>query len=270
MEVSLSVLLRSFRRRAGLSQLALAEGAGTTQRYISFIECGKSNPGRHLLGRLADALALDMQARNQLFCAAGFLPPVPASLDGPAYGPLRQAAWHLMEQHGFYPALLLDAYYNILGTNTAFERLLALVDPDARIWSSAGQAQVNLLDLSFRPDGLVRFMEAEAQWLPSVWHHALQQLPDDEVARQLVAGLRAYPAVADMSRLHLQTAVETMVVERYRIGDQSLRLLSMTVRVGTPLNETTAGLQLSLLFPADATTDDFLLRLDRGVEAPSS
>lgn len=265
MDATLSALLRSHRQRAGLSQLALAEGAGTTQRYVSFIECGKSHPGRHLLGRLADALALGMEGRNQLFYAAGFLPPIPASLDRPPYGPLRQAAWHLMEQHGFYPALLLDGYYNILGTNAAFERLIGLVDPDGSLWSSwssNGEAQANLLDLTFHPKGLVRFMEAKEHWLPSVWNHALQQLPDDETARQLVNELRTYPAIVEMSQPLIQKAPEPMVVERYRIGNQPLSLLSMTVRVGTPLDEKTAGLHLSLLFPADAATDDFLLQLE--------
>ncbi|MEQ9479987.1 MAG: helix-turn-helix domain-containing protein [Algiphilus sp.] len=267
MESPLSERLRSLRRRTGLSQLALATQAGTTQRHISFIECGRSTPGRALLARLADALSLSMEARNQLFCAAGYLPPVPAALSAPKYEPLRQAAWHLMEQHGFYPALLLDGHCNILGTNTAFERLLLQVDPEARLWTKTCPLQPNLLHLTFHPEGLVRHMVDAEAWLPMVWHHAIQQLPDDEETAALLRALAAYPAVQAIQHDPVQAGAEAMVVERYRVGMQTYSLLSMVVRVGTPRDRTAAALQLSLLFPADQATDDFLLQLERGTHS---
>ncbi|MHA7834003.1 MAG: helix-turn-helix domain-containing protein [Algiphilus sp.] len=261
---ALPELLRKLRRRAGLSQLALAAQAGTTQRYISFIECGRSHPGRALLARLADALSLSMDVRNQLFCAAGFLPPVPGMLRAPEYEPLRQAAWHLMEQHGFYPALLLDDHYNILGTNRAFERLLLEADPDGRMWRTVCGARPNLLHLTFHPEGLTGHMIDADRWLPSVWFHAVQQLPDDAQARDLVDALQAYPAVQGIQRQPIRPCAEPVVVERYRVGMHCLALLSMVVRVGTPRDATAAALQISLLFPADQATDDVLLALERG------
>lgn len=260
---ALPELLRALRRRVGLSQLALATQAGTTQRYISFIECGRSSPGRALLARLADALSLSMDARNQLFCAAGFLPTVPSMLRAPEYEPLRQAAWHLMEQHGFYPALLLDDHYNILGTNRAFERLLLQADPDGQMWHRIGGAQPNLLHLTFHPEGLLGHMVDADRWLPSVWFQSVQQLPDDAQARELLAALQTYPAVQRIQRQPIRPNAEPVVVERYRVGVHTLALLSMVVRVGTPRDATAAALQISLLFPADKPTDDVLLALDR-------
>ncbi|HEY3483121.1 MAG TPA: helix-turn-helix transcriptional regulator, partial [Streptomyces sp.] len=48
--------LRDSRNRRHLSQLELAVRSGTTQRHISFIENGRSVPGRELVARLADSL----------------------------------------------------------------------------------------------------------------------------------------------------------------------------------------------------------------------
>lgn len=224
-----------------------------------------------MLARLADALSLSLETRNQLFCAAGFLPPVPAVLGPPKYEPLRRAAWHLMEQHGFYPALILDGCYNVLGTNHALERLLIQVDPEARMWATTCPSQPNLLHLTFHPQGLVRYMIDADSWLPMVWHHAIQQLPDDNAGHALARALQDYPAVQAIQRSPMRTSVEPTVVERYRVGGQSLSLLSMAVRVGAPRDATAAALQLSLLFPADKASDDFLLALERsspGEEAP--
>jgi transcriptional regulator with XRE-family HTH domain len=49
--------LRRWRTTRGLSQLELAIRAGTTQRHLSFVEQGRSRPGRDLVVRLAEAMA---------------------------------------------------------------------------------------------------------------------------------------------------------------------------------------------------------------------
>ncbi len=43
--------LRRWRSRAALSQVELAARAGTTPRYLSFLETGRSRPGRGLVLR---------------------------------------------------------------------------------------------------------------------------------------------------------------------------------------------------------------------------
>ena len=48
-------LLRECRERRRLSQLDLATLAGTTQRHLSFVEQGRSRPGRALVARLAES-----------------------------------------------------------------------------------------------------------------------------------------------------------------------------------------------------------------------
>lgn len=57
--------LREWRTRRRVSQLELATRAGTTQRHVSFIESGRSSPGRSMIIRLAESLEVPIRARNQ-------------------------------------------------------------------------------------------------------------------------------------------------------------------------------------------------------------
>lgn len=57
---------RRWRERRRVSQLELALRAGTTQRHLSFIEQGRSAPGRSMVTRLAESLKLPLRDRNVL------------------------------------------------------------------------------------------------------------------------------------------------------------------------------------------------------------
>jgi transcriptional regulator with XRE-family HTH domain len=69
-------LYRCWTRRR-LSQLDLATRAGTTQRYVSYVERGPSAPGRAMVIRLAEPLELSLRERNELLLAAGYAPICP-------------------------------------------------------------------------------------------------------------------------------------------------------------------------------------------------
>src|SRR6185436_20705939 len=50
------VLLREWRAARRVSQLHLALEAGTSSRHLSYLETGKAQPSRGMIGRLAEAL----------------------------------------------------------------------------------------------------------------------------------------------------------------------------------------------------------------------
>jgi predicted transcriptional regulator len=50
--------LRDWRERRRLSQMALALQAEVSTRHLSFVETGRSQPGRALIVRLADELQI--------------------------------------------------------------------------------------------------------------------------------------------------------------------------------------------------------------------
>ena len=74
------VLLRSYRLRAGLSQVRLAELAGLDRSFLNRLESGQRCPSRMVVLRLARALGLDERDRAALLFAAGYAP-VRALLD---------------------------------------------------------------------------------------------------------------------------------------------------------------------------------------------
>lgn len=67
-------LLRDWRRLRDLSQLDLALETNISQRQISFIERGRSVPGRGTLLAIAQALEVPLRERNALLRAAGTRP----------------------------------------------------------------------------------------------------------------------------------------------------------------------------------------------------
>jgi transcriptional regulator with XRE-family HTH domain len=71
--------LRRWRSARRLSQLELAIRAETTQRHVSFIEQGRSRPGRGMVVRLGESMELTLRERNELLLAAGFAPAFPES-----------------------------------------------------------------------------------------------------------------------------------------------------------------------------------------------
>ncbi|CAI7979861.1 MULTISPECIES: helix-turn-helix domain-containing protein [Parafrankia] len=78
--------LRHWRRVRRISQLELASAAGSTPRYVSFIESGRAQPSRQMIGRLARALDVPLRERNVLLLAGGYAPAYTAEpLDSPSW-----------------------------------------------------------------------------------------------------------------------------------------------------------------------------------------
>ena len=109
MGVTFATELRAWRTRRRVSQLELALRAGTTQRHVSFIEGGRSVPGRGMVVRLAESLDVPLRERNALLLAAGFAPAYPETRwDDPALAPVREALLRVLDGHLPYPAVIVD------------------------------------------------------------------------------------------------------------------------------------------------------------------
>src|SRR5690242_8737000 len=90
--VDFAQALKERRASRRLSQLELALKAGTTQRHLSFIESGRSVPGRPMVIRLTESLGLPLRERNELLLRAGYAPAYPQQpLDSAALAPVMDA-----------------------------------------------------------------------------------------------------------------------------------------------------------------------------------
>ncbi len=119
--------LRSLRRELGLSQEALADAVGTTQRHVSFLETGRSEPTRSMLGRLVVSLELTAAQRAALFAASGFRSPYPSrSLEDAELQAALDLVARQVLRHWPFPAFIVDRDWNFLRTNAPAARMLAM------------------------------------------------------------------------------------------------------------------------------------------------
>src|SRR5688572_27769877 len=128
---SVGPLVREWRERRHLSQLELALDAGISARHLSFVETGRSKPGREMLLRVLEQLRVPFRDQNQLLLAAGYAPAFPErSLDDPDLAPVRDALDRILTAHEPNPAVVFDRSWNLVAANSVTFALTEVVDVD--------------------------------------------------------------------------------------------------------------------------------------------
>jgi transcriptional regulator with XRE-family HTH domain len=243
--------LRRWRRLRRWSQLELTLRAGTTQRHLSFVEQGRSRPGRALVVRLAESLGLTLRERNGLLLAAGYAPVFPeSSLDMPELQPVRDALERILEGHLPYPAVVVRPYGEMVAANSALDVLTAGSAP------ALLEPPVNVLRLAVHPEGMAPRVENLAVWgrhiVESLRGQALRS-PDprlDEFIRELESYLPDTAPGPD----HLGFSVPL----RLRTDAGELRLITTLTSFATATDVTLAELHLEAFLPADEPTSRLL------------
>ncbi|CAG9244137.1 helix-turn-helix domain-containing protein [Paraburkholderia unamae] len=253
----LGSLLRYWRDVRGVSQLDLSLEAGISQRQISFIESGRSVPGRDTLLTLAQALDVPLRERNALLLAAGYAPvysEVPWNAQ--EMHSVVRGLERVIRQHEPFPAIVMDRHWNVLMTNDAAPRLFGhFVDMAAR------EGKRNMLHLMFDPQGMRPFL---ADWesvarslLQRVYRESVGGVIDDGT-RSLLDELLAYPGVPRDWRVHHgpgATPTMPVIPLGFVHEGQVLRYFSMVTSIGTPQHVAAQELRLESMFPADDATE---------------
>ena len=248
------MLLRHWRDLRGKSQFDLSLDTGVSQRHISFIESGRSIPGRQTLLEIAQALDIPLRDRNSLLLAAGY---APIYSDGAWNGAEMQsvtgALERMLRQHEPFPAVVMDRYWDVLMTNEAAPRFFnCFIDMAAR------KTPRNLLHLMFDPNGMRPFIanwEAVAKSLfQRVYRESVGRVIDDRT-RALLAALLAYPDVKTEWKNPVELSAMPVIPIGFVRGDQVLSYFSMVTTVGTPQTIAAQELRIECMFPADAATE---------------
>jgi transcriptional regulator with XRE-family HTH domain len=245
--------LRRWRSARRLSQLELAIRAETTQRHVSFIEQGRSRPGRSMVVRLAESMELTLRERNELLLAAGFAPAFPESpLDGEALRPVRQAIDTILDGHLPYPAIVVRSPCILVAANRAFDLFNEGVDP------ALLEPPINLFRHALHPDGLAPRVRNLPAWGRHITQHVRARLarsPDpslEELLTELEGYLPPLPDEVDV----LGFAVPLELAS----ADGDLRLITTLTSFATAADVTLAELSLEVFLPADEHTADVLRR----------
>ncbi|MBW5806993.1 helix-turn-helix domain-containing protein [Burkholderia sp. COPS] len=250
-------LLRYWRDVRGVSQLDLSLDAGISQRQISFIESGRSVPGRDTLLTLAQTLDVPLRERNALLLAAGYAPVYSeAPWDAQEMHGVIRALERVVHQHEPFPAIVMDRHWNVLMTNDAVPRFFGcFIDMAAR------DGPRNLLRLMFDPHGMRPFI---ADWdtvsrslLQRVHRESVGRVIDDDTRLLLDDLLATSDAPSDWASPPAPAAAPSLPVIPIGFVHEGvvLRYFSLVTTVGTPQSAAAQELRMECMFPADDATD---------------
>lgn len=242
--------VRRWRALRRMSQLDLAITAGTTARHLSFIETGRSRPGKDLILRIADALRVPLPERNTLLVAAGFPPAFPVhDLGSPALGPVDRVLENVLRGHEPYPAWVVRQPMTFLRANASAEALF----PGLTQLSSR-----QVVDLWFGPGP---FRDRVLNW-PQVVQAglaALRRAAADTGDPEVIGLLRRAETHAQD---HLvsggpQPEPSPVACPVFELGGHTVRTISTVMRFDTAVEVTTSQLRIELMFPADEDADAY-------------
>ena len=262
-ETPIGGLLRTWRERRRLSQMALALEAEISTRHLSFLETGRARPSREMVLRLAEHLRVPLREQNALLLAAGFAPQYPQRpLTDESLQSAREMVQRVLDGHAPYPALAIDRHWNLQAANRTVMPLLAGVD------AALLEPPVNVLRLSLLPHGLgpriVNLPEWRAHLLARLRHEA-----------DLTADVELWALLAELGGAETSTrrAARSVAVNMTSTGQQlvvplildtplgRLRFISTTMVFGSAVDVTLSELAVESFFPADQATAGALAQM---------
>lgn len=255
--------LRLWRKSRKLSQLQLALASDISQRHLSFLELGRSQPSRDMVLRLAAALEVPLRAQNQMLTAAGYAGLYhERALDDQAMAPVMAALRLMLRHHEPNPAVVVDRNWNLLLVNQAMQRLFGLIGNPDDLWARVcGDGPRNLLKMSFHPQGSRAHIVNWAEVAPVMLARTRREAEAD-CNQELLALLQEVESWcedrADWAALPEGQDLAPVIPMTLRSGDLQLSLFSMISTFGTPADITTDEIRVESFFAADESTQRLL------------
>lgn len=252
-------MLRTWRRRRGASQLALALQSGVSQRHVSFLESGRAKPSREMVVQLSTALDVPLRQRNAMLLAAGFAPVYRESnLAAPELTPVRQAIDRILRKHEPYPALVVDRLWNLLQANEAAQAFTLFLFEGPPPAPPPGKGP-NMLRWLLDPKALrskIANWEEVARYLVSTTYAEILADGGEPQALAFVAEIMAYPDVpASFRKLRFEERPAPVLTVNCLVGGKALSVFTTISTLGTPQDITLQEVRIECFFPADERSD---------------
>ncbi len=210
-----------------------------------------------MITRLSDALALPLDARNQMLTHAGFAVRYPGRAWNTAeMAPIRRAVNYMLDAHAPYPALALDRLWRIVEMNGPARALYGMLGLDTG---------ASLLDLMMS-DTLPPLIE---NW-PEVAHHACLRLRTESAAQ---GGVPELDRAADhLGQVPIRNALVSnpVIPTILNTGTMRLSVFATIAQFGTPEDVALEDLKIEMYFPSDDASDAVLRSLATTSPAPAS
>lgn len=252
-------LMRQWRRRRGFSQLELAELGGVSQRHVSFLESGRARPSRQMALHLSELLDMPLRERNRLLHAAGFAPAYRESrLDAPQLAEARHALDLLLRQQEPFPAVVVDAAWNVQLANAAARRMVGFL-----LGSGLDPAQpLNMMKLPLHPKAARGYILHWPEVASALLHRLQREAMDSPAAASVLAEVRTYPDVDALWR-KVDWDSEPRPLLGFGIQKDGLRLdmITMIATFGTPQDVTLQDMRIESFLPANPASEQLLREL---------
>jgi transcriptional regulator with XRE-family HTH domain len=253
-----SSALRYWRDKRGYSQLRLSAESNISQRHLSFLESGRSQPSKEMILKLGTVLDIPLRQRNIMLLAAGFAPAYQErKLSDTELQSVKHALDFMLAQQAPYPALVVDRLWNLVMHNGPASAMIKwLLDmPDNQAIPREG---VNIIRLMLDPSAirqyLVNWEDVCADLLHWIQREAMSDGPGSE-ATDLLAELTDLPGVkAATKNANLDTKALPFLSMEIKKNDVTLKMFTTITTMGTPLDVTVHELRVESFFPADEKT----------------
>ena len=244
-------VLKQWRKRRRLSQLALSTLAATSSRHISFLEKGRAKPSREMVLKLGAAMDIPPSDINAGLTLAGFANAFPkALLNDESVQTLKRVVDTLLNNHLPLPAVACDQSWEILNKNAAAKHLLELANMNS---------QTNLMQTLLaadQPDGpLINWPEVAQLMLRRLDAEQLQR-PDDVQLQHVRSRLAGHPRLV-AAPLSENTSLDVVVPIKIQADGVILSLISMVAQFGAVQEISYSGVHIEMFFPADDATEQY-------------
>jgi transcriptional regulator with XRE-family HTH domain len=251
--------LRYWREKRGFTQLRLSTESGISQRHISFLESGRSQPSKEMVLKLGIVLEVPLRQRNVMLLAAGFAPAYQErSLSDPELHAVKQALDFMLQQQAPYPAVVVDRLWNLVMPNGPAAMMVRWLLGMPEQQPIPRDGQINMARLMLDPAGLRPYIpnwrEVCGDMLHWIQREAMSDGPGSEATR-LLDELLGFDGIAGATRTpNLDSRALPFLPVMLKKGDVSLNLFTTIATLGTPHDVTVHELRIESFFPADAAT----------------
>jgi transcriptional regulator with XRE-family HTH domain len=246
-------LLRHWRETRRYSQLDLALEANVSSKHVSFLETGRNQPSREMILRLSNAMDVPLRDRNLMLTAAGYASAYPErSLDAPENSQVDEALKRILEKHDPYPAVVLDAGWNVVRQNHGGIRLAGLFLDEPDVVSRNGY------EILFSPNGLQPYIDNWERLAPillmRLFRETLSTSTDANTAA-LFRRIETMPTTpANWRDLASRLPTGPTIDLALKKGNIDIRFFTTITTFGTPQDVTLQELRIESYFPANDAT----------------
>lgn len=241
--------LKYWRRLRGVSQLDLAVDADVSTRHISFIETGRSRPGRQLVLRLAEALDVPPRECNELLEAAGLAAGFrEGGLSEERLAPYRRIVDRILRSHEPYPAFVLDRWWNIVDSNAPTQMFFPQL--------AAGGNLVEVF-LANEPPHLINRIEVGINLLARVrqdWARSGHDARIEELMKRLEQELASAMPTAKLD------GVSPVIAAQIDVAGTIISTVGTIMHFDTAREITLDELRIEMFFPADDASEAFFIQ----------